>query len=56
MEEGRSLGTLISEVRRGQNFIQGVFSTLRKFLKIFQFDLLCHVATLDFNVATLPES
>ena len=56
MEEGRSLGTLISEVRRGQNFIKGVFSTLRKFLKIFQFDLLCHVATLDFNVATLPES
>ena len=44
--------TLISDVRRGQNFIQRVFSTLRKFLKIFKIDLLCHVATLDLNVAT----
>ena len=42
MEVGRSLRTIISEVRRGQNFIQGVFSTLRKILKKFQFDLLCH--------------
>ena len=37
MEAGRLLGTLISEVRRGHNLVQGVFSTLRKFLKFFQF-------------------
>ena len=45
----------ISEVRRGQNCIQRVFSKLRKLLKIFHFDLLYHVAKLDLNVVTLPE-
>ena len=46
------LEKLISEVRRGQNCIQGVFLNLRNLLNIFHFGLLCHVATLDLNVAT----
>ena len=33
-------------MRRGQNFIQGVFLNLSILLKFFQFDLLCHIATL----------
>ena len=48
-----SLEKIISEVRRDQNYTKRVFSTLRKWLKIFHLDLLCNVATLDLNVTTL---
>ena len=34
----------------------GGFLILRKFCKIFEFDPLCHVTTLDHNITTLKEA
>ena len=51
MEARRLLGNLVSEVRRGRNFIQEVFSKLRNFLKICSFPF--SVTSRRLNVATL---
>ena len=49
-------GELVREANSGSTtgleLHSGGFLILRKFSKIFEFDPLCHVATLDRNVAT----
>ena len=51
MEARRLLGNLVSEVRRGRNFIKEVFSKLRNCLKIYS--LSFSVTSRRLNVATL---